>query len=162
MKIAMTGITGMVGSHLIRKFHEAGPDKYDVRALIRETSVVEHLKAFESVDYVLGGLEDKESLDKLVEGRDIVIHLAHYPGPVQTADELVKVNVNGSFDLLEASRKAKIKQFVFLSACNVFGQILPTVDEVYAMAWAGRITHALTLNALLLYEPFRKVKGPVV
>ena len=39
---------------------------------------------------------------------------------------------------------------------------LPTVDEVYAMAWAGRITHALTLNALLLYEPFRKVKGPVI
>jgi 8-oxo-dGTP pyrophosphatase MutT (NUDIX family) len=39
---------------------------------------------------------------------------------------------------------------------------LPTVDEVYAMAWAGRITHALTLNALLLYQPFREAKrGPV-
>lgn len=33
---------------------------------------------------------------------------------------------------------------------------LPTVDEVYQMAYAGRITHALTLNALLLYQPARE------
>lgn len=32
---------------------------------------------------------------------------------------------------------------------------LPTVDEVYRMAYSGRITHALTLNALLLYQPER-------
>ncbi|MCF8721879.1 NAD-dependent epimerase/dehydratase family protein [Nitrospina gracilis] len=138
MKIAMTGITGMVGSHLINKLHgkksaeedpKFGPANFDVRALIREGSVVEHLKPFEEVDYVIGGLEDKESLNKLVEGRDVVIHLAHFPGPVQTADQLVNVNVSGSFDLLEAARRAKVKQFIFLSACNVFGQILPTVNE---------------------------------
>jgi 8-oxo-dGTP pyrophosphatase MutT (NUDIX family) len=33
--------------------------------------------------------------------------------------------------------------------------VMPTVDEVYGMAHAGRITHALTLNALLLYLPIR-------
>ena len=139
MKIAMTGITGMVGSHLINKLHgqkpedagnpNVGPAQYDVRALIREGSVVEHLKPFEEVDYVMGGLEDKESLAKLVEGRDVVVHLAHFPGPVQTADQLVKTNVDGTFDLLEAARRAKVKQFIFMSACNVFGQVLPTVDE---------------------------------
>jgi ADP-ribose pyrophosphatase len=32
---------------------------------------------------------------------------------------------------------------------------LPTVEEVYQMAFTGRITHALTLNALLLYLPDR-------
>jgi len=36
--------------------------------------------------------------------------------------------VNGSFDLLEAARKARVKQVVFMSACTVFGQVLPTVD----------------------------------
>lgn len=130
MNVAITGITGMVGSHLIKKLVEENKtgDKIHVRALIRESSLVDHLKAFEDVDYVIGGLEDKESLAKLVEGMDVVFHLAHYPGPVQTADELVKVNVNGTFDLLEACRKARIKQFVFMSACTVFGQILPTVD----------------------------------
>ena len=39
---------------------------------------------------------------------------------------------------------------------------LAAVDDVYAMARSGRITHALTLNALLLYEPFRKGRRPVV
>ncbi len=130
MNIAMTGITGMVGSHLIKRLSEAdAAEKHNVRALIREHSIVEHLKPFEDVDYIIGDLEDKESLAKLVEDVDVVIHLAHFPGPVQTADELVRANVNGSFDLLEAARKAKVKQFIFMSACTIFGEILPTVDE---------------------------------
>ena len=131
MKVAITGLTGMVGSHLIKRLCEdnkAG-EKPNVRALIRESSLVDHLKAFEDVDYVIGGLEDKESLAKLVDGMDVLVHLAHYPGPVQSEDELVRVNVNGSFDLLEAARKARVKQVVFVSACTVFGQVLPSVDK---------------------------------
>lgn len=130
MNIAMTGITGMVGSHLIKILAAAtSPDgvKHNIKALIREDSVVQHLKAFEDVDYIIGGLENKESLAKLVEGADTVIHLAHFPGPVQTVDELVRVNVSGSFDLLEAAKAAKVKQFIFTSACAVFGEILPDV-----------------------------------
>ncbi len=130
MNVAITGITGMVGSHFIKKLFKQGAegDKPNVRALIREGSVVDHLEAFEDVDYVMGGLEEKESLAKLVDGMEVLVHLAHYPGPVQNSDELVKVNVNGSFDLLEAARKARVKQVVFMSACTVFGQVLPTVD----------------------------------
>ncbi len=123
----------MVGSHLIKRLSEGDGDKPKVRALIREGSVVEHLKPFEDVDYVIGGLEDKESLKNLVEDADCVIHLAHFPGPVQTADELVRANVNGTFDLLEEAKKAKVKQFVFMSACAIFGQVLPTVDEEHPM-----------------------------
>ncbi len=124
----------MVGSHYVRRLYE-GPkeNRLNIRALIREESVVDHLKSFEDVDYVMGGLEDKESLQKLVEGVDTVIHLAHYPGPVQTADELVKTNINGSFDLLEACRKARIKHFVFMSACAIFGKVLPTVDQEHPL-----------------------------
>ena len=129
MKIALTGITGLVGSHLIKWLTESAGEKHEVRALIREESVVEHLKPYEDVDYILGGLADKESLRKLVEDREVVIHLAHDPGPVDTARQLVDANVNGSFDLLEEAKKAKVKQFIFMSACAVFGEVLPTVSE---------------------------------
>jgi nucleoside-diphosphate-sugar epimerase len=131
MNIALTGITGMVGSHLIKKLIEENTEgsPYNIRALIREGSVVEHLKTFEDVDYIIGGLEDRESLAKLVQDVDVLVHLAHFPGPVQAVDELVKVNVNGTFDLLEEAKKAKVKQVVFMSACTVFGQILPSVDK---------------------------------
>ncbi|GJL78942.1 MAG: hypothetical protein NPINA01_19310 [Nitrospinaceae bacterium] len=133
MNIALTGITGLVGSHLIKQLSAAGEGTYNVKALIRENSIVDHLKPYEDVDYIIGGLEDKESLAKLVEDAEVVIHLAHFPGPVQTADELVQVNVNGTFDLLEAAKKAKVKQFVFMSACAVFGEVLPAVDETHPM-----------------------------
>jgi len=130
MNIALTGITGMVGAHLIKRLAEPNADgsANNVKALIRETSVVEHLKPFEDVDYIIGGLDDKESLNRLVADAEVVIHLAHFPGPVETSDELVKTNVNGSYDLLEAAKKARVKQFVFLSACAVFGEILPGVN----------------------------------
>jgi len=135
MKIALTGITGLVGSHLIKQL-DAGngsDEKHAVRALIRETSVVEHLKPYEDVDYIIGGLEDKESLQKLVDGVDAVVHLAHFPGPVDHSSELIKVNVDGTFDLLEEAKKAKVKQFIFLSACTVFGEVLPSVDADHPM-----------------------------
>jgi len=129
MKIALTGITGMVGSHLVKRLYAESEEKHEVRALIREESVLDHLKPYEDVDYVIGGLEDRESLEKLTDGMDVLIHLAHFPGPVQTVDELIKVNLNGTLDLLEAAKKARIKQVVFMSACAVFGEILPTVSE---------------------------------
>ena len=131
MNISLTGITGLVGSHLIKQLLEAdsGGDKHAVKALIRESSVVEHLKPYEDVDYVIGGLEDRESLAKLVEGAEVLIHLAHFPGPVQTPDELIKANVNGSIDLLEEAKKARVQQVIFMSACAVFGQILPSVND---------------------------------
>ena len=135
MNIALTGITGMVGSHLIKKLIEENPEgsPYNIRALIREGSVVEHLKTFEDVDYIIGGLEDRESLAKRVQNVDVLVHLAHFPGPVQAVDELVKVNVNGTFDLLEEAKKAKVKQVVFMSACTVFGEILPSVDKEHPL-----------------------------
>ena len=76
MNIALTGITGMVGSHFIKKLleNDSKGSEYNIKALIRENSVVEHLKAFESIDYIIGGLEDKESLGKLVQDADILIH----------------------------------------------------------------------------------------
>ena len=131
MKISITGITGLVGSHLIKLLSAPNKDgsTNDIKALIREDSIVDHLKTYEDVDYVIGGLEDKESLQKLVEGSDVLIHLAHFPGPVKTADELVTVNVNGSFDLLEAAKSAKVKQVIFMSACAVFGTIQPSVEK---------------------------------
>ena len=135
MNIALTGITGMVGSHLIKKIVEENPEgsPHNIRALIREGSVVEHLKTFEDVDFIIGGLEDRESLGKLMQDSDVLVHLAHFPGPVQTYDELIKVNVNGSFDLLEEAKKAKGKQVIFMSSCTVFGQILPTVDAEHPL-----------------------------
>ena len=130
MKIALTGITGMVGSHLIKELSKEDSDgnRHEIKALIRETSVVEHLKPYEDVDYIIGGLEDKESLEKLTNGADVVIHLAHFPGPVKTPNELVEVNVDGSFNLLEAAKKSKIKRFLFLSSSTLFGEILPSVN----------------------------------
>ena len=76
MKISITGVTGLVGSHLVKLLSSPNSDgsSNDIKALIREDSIVDHLKTYEDVDYVIGGLEDKESLQKLVEGSEVLIH----------------------------------------------------------------------------------------
>jgi len=138
MNIALTGITGMVGSHFIKKLLEDNdvthPNSeksatYNIKALIREGSVVEHLKTFEDIDYIIGGLEDKESLGKLVQDADILLHLAHCPTGLQTNEELIKVNIDGTFNLLEEARKAKVNQLIFMSSMTIFGDVLPTVNK---------------------------------
>ncbi len=119
----------MVGSHLVKRLYTESAEKHEIRALIREESVLDHLKPYEDVDYVIGGLEDRESLEKLTEGTEVLIHLAHFPGPVQTVDELINANLNGTLNLLEAAKKARVRQVIFMSACAVFGEILPSVNE---------------------------------
>ena len=59
MKISITGVTGLVGSHLVKLLSSPNSDgsKNDIKALIREDSIVDHLKTYEDVDYVIGGLE---------------------------------------------------------------------------------------------------------
>ncbi len=68
MKIALTGATGFLGGHVLRRALEAG---HSVRALTRKPQA-----AREGVEWVAGSLDDATSLATLCEGIDAVIHVA--------------------------------------------------------------------------------------
>ncbi|HEX8640401.1 MAG TPA: NAD-dependent epimerase/dehydratase family protein [Allosphingosinicella sp.] len=105
--LAVTGGTGFVGSHLLKAAAAGG---YEVRALTRGWRPPE-----EGIDWVDGALDRTDSLAKLVEGADAVIHIAGLiNAPTRAAFEAV--NVGGTANMIDAARRARVRRFVHISS----------------------------------------------
>ena len=91
MRVAVTGATGFVGSHVIRRLTAAG---HQVRILARRMPITA-LTPDRPLEVVLGDLDDLPALHRLVDGVDAVIHVA---GVIKArhAAEFHRVNVEGT------------------------------------------------------------------
>lgn len=94
--VALTGANGFLGRALTEHLLASG---WQVRALLRRP--VPELAAMGAIP-VPGALEERESLDRLVEGADAVVHCA---GLVKARNraEFVAVNVEGTARAAEAA-----------------------------------------------------------
>jgi 2-alkyl-3-oxoalkanoate reductase len=90
-RVAVTGATGFVGSHVIRRLTASG---YQVRILARRMPITA-LTPEKPLEVVLGDLDDLPALHRLVEGADAVIHVAGIIKARHIA-EFHKVNVEGT------------------------------------------------------------------
>ncbi|OGO07481.1 MAG: hypothetical protein A2Y61_04880, partial [Chloroflexi bacterium RBG_13_60_13] len=117
MKALVTGGTGCVGSALVERLIERG---YGVRALVRKTSDLSHLKTT-GAELVFGDVQDYESLPPAVNGVDIVFHAAAKVTPGWgTWEEFQRTIVTGTQNLLEASVKARVPRFLQVSSYTVY------------------------------------------
>jgi len=116
MKTLVTGATGFIGKHLVKALIKEGRE---VRCLVRKTSSTNKLKD-NDVEFIVGDLHNKQSLENATRGIDIVHHLA---GEVYTnrVEDFYKTNVSGTKNLLECCCKENIKQFIHLSTISVTG-----------------------------------------
>jgi uncharacterized protein YbjT (DUF2867 family) len=106
VKIAVTGGTGFVGSHLIEQAVMAG---YAVRALTRRPQ-----PAQPGITWIAGSLEHPASLSTLVEGCAAVVHVAGVVKGDRAAFR--KGNLVGTEAMLEAAAQAGIRRFVHVSS----------------------------------------------
>ena len=107
MRLAITGGTGFVGSHLIEVAVAAG---HEVAALTRRDQT-----AREHVAWVPGDLHSPAALEKLVDGADAVIHAAGLI-TAQSAAAFEKANVEGTLTMLAAATAGGIRRFVHVSS----------------------------------------------
>ena len=70
---AVTGATGFIGGHVARHLLDQG---WRVRALVRRRGLPPDLASDPGLETVPGSLEDPDSLARLVEGAEVVIHAA--------------------------------------------------------------------------------------
>ena len=128
----VTGGTGFVGAHLVRALlADADPgDGPVVRCLVRPSSDRTSLAELARVEYVVGDLRDKSSLDQAVAGCKRVFHCAaDYRLWTRDPNDLYQSNVAGTEAILEASRQAKVEQVVYTSSVGALG-----LDELGAPA----------------------------
>ena len=106
MKLAITGGTGFVGTHLIALAVAAG---HEVRALTRRSQPPQP-----GVTWSEGALDRPDSLAALVQGCDAVIHVA---GVINGSKEAFAAgNISGTENMVEATAQAGIRRFIHISS----------------------------------------------
>jgi dihydroflavonol-4-reductase len=112
MKVAVTGASGHIGINLIPELIKSG---YEVRILSHRNEEI--LKKF-NVPVVKGDLLEPDSLHRFIDGADVIIHLAAVVTIHKKSVEALKVNVQGTKDLLEAAKKASVRKFIYFSSIH--------------------------------------------
>jgi dihydroflavonol-4-reductase len=131
MKVFVTGGTGFIGGHVVRKLRERGDD---VRALVRSPDKGRGL-ADQGCELVSGDLSDPARLGDGMEGCDAVIHGAaiYEVGiPDSRRQAMHEANVVGTENVLRAALAAKVPKVVYISTIGAFGNTRgQVVDETY-------------------------------
>jgi nucleoside-diphosphate-sugar epimerase len=119
--IFITGGTGLVGSHIIRKFIQEGKK---IKALKRPDSSTDVLADINHlIEWVDGDILDILFLKDVIEGCEAVIHAAaivsFHP---KLKDEMYLTNVEGTANLVNISLYHKISRFCFISSVASLGR----------------------------------------
>lgn len=138
-KILVTGGTGFIGSHLVeklvkKKFKVTVFDRYNPNYNLGNLQNSDYK---EKIKFIFGDLRDFDSVNKAIKGHDTVLHLAALIGiPYSYFSPLayVKTNVEGTYNVLESSKKNGIKKLVITSTSEVYGSAnyIP-IDEEHVL-----------------------------
>ncbi len=151
--IAVTGVTGHVGACLVRQLIDQG---HSVRGLVRAPAA-----SIEGLDFeqVPGDVCDAATLPKLLEGAELVFHLAAVISITGPMDGLVdSVNVKGARNVAEAALRAGVRRMVHVCSVHAFQQepLSQAVDEDRTRVH-GRDTCAYDLSKAMGEAAVRKV-----
>lgn len=114
-QIAVTGVSGRIGQRLLREF-DADPSIDRVVGLdVREPSFRPRKLDFHAVD--VGGAD----LKPLLEGTDVLIHLAFLLEPLPDVAVMERVNVEGTRRILDAASATAVDKIVFVSSAYAYG-----------------------------------------
>ncbi|MGH2993069.1 MAG: NAD-dependent epimerase/dehydratase family protein [Solirubrobacterales bacterium] len=132
LTVALTGPTGDIGRSAVRALERAGEVERIVGMARRPFEPAEH--GWERAEYRRGDVLDRSSVDALVEGADVVVHLAFiiFGGRAQTR----RINLEGSRNVFEAAAAAGAKRLVYTSSVAAYGfeadRPQPLTEEVEA------------------------------
>jgi dTDP-glucose 4,6-dehydratase len=173
MKILVTGGAGFIGSAFVR--------------LALKTDAVGKLVNYDKLTYA-GNLENLKEIDsdpryRFVRGDicdaaaveaafgeaepDAVVHFAaesHVDRSILSPEPVVNTNLNGTFTLLEAARRHKLRRFVHVSTDEVYGSIDPPkeADENYPLKPSSPYSASKAGSDLLALSYFTTFKLPVL
>lgn len=114
MNILVTGASGFIGLHLVKKL--AANPAHRISALTRIGSAIPELKKT-NARLIECDITDAERLGRVTGNDDIVIHLAAVKEHYKSRGMIISTNVQGTKNVLDCSRNAK--QFIFASSTLV-------------------------------------------
>lgn len=136
-KVVVSGAEGFIGSHLVDRLLSEGAA---VRAFV-------HYNPFgrwgwlqgrsDEVEILAGDVRDGERVAQVLSGTEVVFHLAALigiPYSYDAPESYVQTNVLGTYNVLNACRRAGVQRMVHTSTSEVYGSALHVpIDESHPL-----------------------------
>lgn len=147
MKILLTGAYGRVGTAIID--HLSGKEKYQFTYLDLEDPDSGPYKEF---DTFVADVSDYKQIRPAFEDQDAVIHLAAIPTTEGKWPEVLSNNIIGMYNVLEATKEAGIKKFIFASTNHVVGMYeRENAPDIYHPDHKLKLDHTVSVRPDSLY-----------
>ena len=130
--ILVTGGCGFIGSNFIKHMLEKYPDyeitNYDKLTYAGNRSNVLECEYYNNYHFVKGDINDYDKVKKTIDSLDIntIINFAaetHVDRSIESSDEFIQTNINGTHSLLKLLHEFPIKKFIQISTDEVYGTL---------------------------------------
>jgi len=138
-KILITGAGGFIGSHLTELCYKSG---LNIRAFVHYNSNnnwgwLENAACKDDIEVILGDIRDYDAVYNAIQSCEYVFHLAALIGiPYSYTSPIayIKTNVEGTYNVLQASRYSNVRNILITSTSETYGsaQYVP-IDENHPM-----------------------------
>ncbi|ONH30952.1 NAD-dependent epimerase/dehydratase family protein [Pseudofrankia asymbiotica] len=139
-RVLVTGAAGRIGTMLRPRLAKPG-------RVLRLLDVAPLEPAGQDEEAVVASITDLSALEEACAGIDAVVHLAGRSGE-STWDEISALNINGTYNVLEAARRQGVRRVVFASSNHAVGfhprdgdeapdYLFPAPDTYYGVSKAA-------------------------
>ena len=124
--VLITGGNGFIGSHLVeflikKNFNVISFDRYNIH---NSLGWLENSPYKKKIKFIIGDIRDYDSVYKALKGCKSIIHLAALigiPYSYISPSAYLKTNVEGTYNVLEASKNLNIQNVIITSTSEVYG-----------------------------------------
>ncbi len=122
-RVLVTGGAGFLGAAVVRELAEAGVTA--LRVLARPGEALDNLEGLD-VEVVRGDVLSVEDCKRAAAERDVVFHLAAiYRDYMPDPSPMYAVNMRGTYNMLEAARRAGVQTVVYTASIVALGRPAP-------------------------------------
>jgi len=162
MKIFVTGGTGFIGSHIVKRLVQ---DSHEVTCLVRKTSDTHKLEKL-GVALAQGDVTNRESVARGMQGCEWVLHLAGAYSLWEPDYRIYhQVNVDGQRNVMEVALDQGISRVVDVSTFGIWGNTpIKPINEVtpFGKKRSGHYFETKYQGHLLTWELYQKRGLPLV
>jgi nucleoside-diphosphate-sugar epimerase len=134
-KYVVTGGAGFIGSALVRGLLHNGAERVTVIDNLLTGHEKNLAEVRQSVDFHNADICDYDAIADAMAGADVVFHEAAIPSVPRSINDPVpshNVNINGTFNVLRAAVKGKVRRVVYAASSSAYGDtlVLPKVETM--------------------------------
>jgi dTDP-glucose 4,6-dehydratase len=170
MRLLVTGGCGFIGSNFIRYMLQNEPNieiiNLDKLTYAGNLDNLKDLEDHPGYYFVRGDICDPHIVDSAMKKADQVVHFAaesHVDRSIEDGSAFIKTNVLGTYVLLDAALRNKVKRFLHVSTDEVYGSIMKgSFKETDILTPSSPYSSSKAGSDLLAHSYFATHKLPVV